>query len=188
MRMSGDLAYTVGIERGEMRVAGRDELSPMAERVTMISRRENGAWKLIPRHADPISSVQAPESVIQQEISHQPSRTQRLDDRLSARPFGGSKQAGDWVRFSQANPLPVLLPDTPEDRREEKYEATSFGRTLLTVWVIQPLSRRTPAVASGGACDRPSLVGLLVSSLLLALGERKSQAEKPRPAVQVFEM
>ena len=128
------------IERGEMRVARRDELSPMAERVTMISRRENGAWKLIPRHADPISSVQAPESVIQQEISRQPSSTQRLDDRLSARPFGGSKQAGNWVRFSQANPLPVLLPDTPEDRREEKYEATSFGRTLLTVWVIQPLS------------------------------------------------
>jgi ketosteroid isomerase-like protein len=66
MGMSGDLAYTVGIERGEMRVAGRDELSPMALRVTLIYRRENGTWKLIHRHADPITTVQAPESVIQQ--------------------------------------------------------------------------------------------------------------------------
>ena len=83
MAVSGDLAYTVGIERGEMREAGRDELSPMALRVTLISRQENGTWKLIHRHADPITTVQAPESVIQQEISRQPSRTQRMDDRLS---------------------------------------------------------------------------------------------------------
>src|SRR5215467_15368920 len=34
----------------------------------------------------------------------------------------------------------------------------------------------------------PSLVGPLVSSLLLALGERKSQAEKARPAVEVSQM
>jgi len=64
--VSGDLAYTVGIERGEVRVAGRDELSPMALRVTLIYRRENSTWKLIHRHADPITTVQAPESVIQQ--------------------------------------------------------------------------------------------------------------------------
>jgi ketosteroid isomerase-like protein len=62
----GKIAYTVGIERGEMRVAGRDELSPMDLRVTLIYRWENGTWKLIHRHADPITTVQAPESVIQQ--------------------------------------------------------------------------------------------------------------------------
>ena len=83
MAMRGDLASTVGIERDEMRVAGRDELSPMALRVTLISRLANGTWKLIHRRADPIPTVQAPESVIQQEISRQPSRTQRMDDRLS---------------------------------------------------------------------------------------------------------
>ena len=120
MAMRGDLASTVGIERGEMRVAGRDELSPMALRVTLISRRENGTWKLIHRRADPIPTFQAPESVIQQKISRQPSRMQRMDDRLSARPFGVSKQAGDWVRCSQANPLPVLLPDTPGRQERRK--------------------------------------------------------------------
>jgi len=50
--MSGDLAYMVYIERSEVRVAGRDELSPMALRVTHIFRREEGAWKIIHRHAD----------------------------------------------------------------------------------------------------------------------------------------
>jgi hypothetical protein len=72
-----------------------------------------------------------------------------------------------------------------EDRRDEKYEATSFRRILLTVWVIQRLSRRTPAFALGGACNGPSLVGLLVSSLLPALGESKPQAEKARRSVPV---
>jgi len=52
--MSGDLAYMVYLERGEVRVAGRGELSPMALRVTHIFRREEGAWKIIHRHADAV--------------------------------------------------------------------------------------------------------------------------------------
>ena len=39
MGMSGDLAYTVYIEKGQVRVAERDELRPMALRVTHIFRR-----------------------------------------------------------------------------------------------------------------------------------------------------
>jgi hypothetical protein len=45
-----------------------------------------------------------------------------------------------------------------------------------------------PHIALGSACDGPSLVGPLVSSLLPALGERKSQAEQARRSVQVSEM
>ena len=54
MGMSGDLAYTIDIERSQVRVAGRDEFSPMALRVTYLFRREEGSWKIIHRHADAI--------------------------------------------------------------------------------------------------------------------------------------
>ena len=52
--LSGDLAYTVWIERGETHVVGSDELRPSGLRVTHIFRREEGAWKVIHRHADAI--------------------------------------------------------------------------------------------------------------------------------------
>jgi ketosteroid isomerase-like protein len=55
LAMSGDLAYTIWIERGQVRVGERDELSPMVLRVTHLFRREEGNWKLIHRHADAIS-------------------------------------------------------------------------------------------------------------------------------------
>jgi ketosteroid isomerase-like protein len=51
---SGDLAYTVWIERGKVRVEGRDEPGTLVVRVTHIFRREDGEWKLIHRHGDPI--------------------------------------------------------------------------------------------------------------------------------------
>jgi ketosteroid isomerase-like protein len=52
MGLSGDLAYTVWIERGQVRVAGRDDYAPLALRVTHIFRRENGEWKIVHRHGD----------------------------------------------------------------------------------------------------------------------------------------
>ena len=51
---SGDLAYSVWIERGEVRVVGRDEYRPNTLRVTQIYRREAGTWKIIHRHADAV--------------------------------------------------------------------------------------------------------------------------------------
>ena len=60
-----DLAYTVEIERYETKVGGSDELTPVSVRVTTIYRRENGGWKVIHRHADPITSPQPTESVIE---------------------------------------------------------------------------------------------------------------------------
>src|SRR5262245_52544495 len=43
---SGDLAYTVGFERGEVVVDGGSP-QPMTIRVTHIYRRINGAWRLV---------------------------------------------------------------------------------------------------------------------------------------------
>src|SRR5882757_8459535 len=51
---SGDLAYSVWIERGEVRVIGQDEYRPSALRVTQIYRWEVGTWKIIHRHADAV--------------------------------------------------------------------------------------------------------------------------------------
>jgi ketosteroid isomerase-like protein len=60
---SGDLAFTVGIERQQTRVGGQDSLTPRALRVTQIFRREGGSWKLLHRHADPLMDRQAPSAV-----------------------------------------------------------------------------------------------------------------------------
>lgn len=49
---SGDLAYTVGIERGEAYVLDHDESRVGALRVTTIYRWEASRWKIIHRHAD----------------------------------------------------------------------------------------------------------------------------------------
>jgi ketosteroid isomerase-like protein len=48
---SGDLAYTVGFEEGEVRVDG-GRLVPMTLRVTHVLRRIDGEWRLVHRHAD----------------------------------------------------------------------------------------------------------------------------------------
>ena len=48
---SGDLAYTVGFERGEVSVDG-GQRRPMTIRVTHVLRRIDGEWKLVHRHAD----------------------------------------------------------------------------------------------------------------------------------------
>jgi ketosteroid isomerase-like protein len=60
-----DLAYVVEIERFEAKVGGSDQVSPVALRVTSIFRPEDGSWKVIHRHADPITAPRPAESVIQ---------------------------------------------------------------------------------------------------------------------------
>ena len=49
--VSGDLAYTVGFERGTVRVDGGPP-GPMTIRVTHVYRRTDGVWRLVHRHAD----------------------------------------------------------------------------------------------------------------------------------------
>ena len=59
-----DLAYLVEVERYEAKVGGRHDLIPFALRVTSIFSRETDGWRLVHRHADPITTVQSPESVL----------------------------------------------------------------------------------------------------------------------------
>ena len=49
--VSGDLAYTVGTERGTVRVDGGEPFE-MTIRVTHVLRRIDGRWWLVHRHAD----------------------------------------------------------------------------------------------------------------------------------------
>src|SRR5215217_1786476 len=60
-----DLAYIVEIERTKAKVGGREDVAPSALRVTMIFRPEEGTWKVVHRHADPITTAQLADSVIQ---------------------------------------------------------------------------------------------------------------------------
>jgi ketosteroid isomerase-like protein len=50
--VSGDLAYTVGYEHTEASVDG--EPGKYTLRATQVYRRENGEWKVVHRHADPV--------------------------------------------------------------------------------------------------------------------------------------
>ena len=60
-----ELAYLVEVERFQAKVGGKGEMAVGALRVTSILRREGGDWKIVHRHADPITSVRPAESVIQ---------------------------------------------------------------------------------------------------------------------------
>ena len=69
-RISGysgdDLAYTLEIERCRVKVGGAREAAPSSLRVTTIFRREEDGWKILHRHADPITTPRPIESVIQE--------------------------------------------------------------------------------------------------------------------------
>jgi ketosteroid isomerase-like protein len=61
-----ELAYIVRIERAKAKVGGQQAVSPITLRATMIMRPEDGVWKIVHRHADPITTARPAESVIQQ--------------------------------------------------------------------------------------------------------------------------
>jgi hypothetical protein len=58
--VEGRLAYTVAIERSNVLYAGQTERKPQILRVTMLFRRDHGAWKIIHRHADMMVDLQLP--------------------------------------------------------------------------------------------------------------------------------
>ena len=61
-----EFAYVVRLERAKAKVGGVEEVAPIALRVTMIFRPEDGTWKIVHRHADPITTPQPAESLIQE--------------------------------------------------------------------------------------------------------------------------
>ena len=63
--VTADLAYIVEVERFNAKIGGREDVTPLSLRCTSIFRREDGNWKLVHRHADPITTPQPAESVIQ---------------------------------------------------------------------------------------------------------------------------
>jgi hypothetical protein len=52
--VSGDLAFTVAIERQVARIEGQVTSTPRSLRVTQVFRREGREWRLLHRHADPL--------------------------------------------------------------------------------------------------------------------------------------
>ena len=50
IRIVGDMAYEIGIEQGQFKLAGN--LATIEQRVTNIYQRQAGAWKLVHHHAD----------------------------------------------------------------------------------------------------------------------------------------
>jgi ketosteroid isomerase-like protein len=60
-----ELAYVVEVERFEAKVGGGDDVAPGAIRVTSVVRPEDGKWRVVHRHADPITSARPASSVVQ---------------------------------------------------------------------------------------------------------------------------
>lgn len=63
---AGDLGYLVEVERYRAKVGGGPEQAPVALRVTSVLRREGGAWRIVHRHADPITAARPARSVVQE--------------------------------------------------------------------------------------------------------------------------
>ena len=64
--VTSELAYIVWVQRNKAEVGAMQDITPFALRVTMIFRPEDGTWKVVHRHADPITTAQPAESVLQQ--------------------------------------------------------------------------------------------------------------------------
>jgi ketosteroid isomerase-like protein len=61
-----ELAYVVWLERGRGKIGGREDTVRFDLRVTMILRPEEGTWKVVHRHADPITTPRPAESMIRE--------------------------------------------------------------------------------------------------------------------------
>jgi ketosteroid isomerase-like protein len=60
------LGFIIEIERYRSKVGGSESLTPLALRVTTIFRREDSGWRVVLRHADPITSSRPAASVVAQ--------------------------------------------------------------------------------------------------------------------------
>ena len=62
---TADLAYEVGIEHSRAKLGGAAEKVPISLRVTTVFRREDDGWKIVHRHADPITTPRPVQSLAQ---------------------------------------------------------------------------------------------------------------------------
>jgi ketosteroid isomerase-like protein len=60
----GDLGYTTWVEHSERHVEGQEEPVPVSLRVTHLFHKEEGRWRVIHRHADPIVTTTEPTAVV----------------------------------------------------------------------------------------------------------------------------
>ncbi len=56
---NGDLVVLHTLEHWQARVAGRQDVEPFDLRATSVLRREEGQWRIVLRHADPIATPDA---------------------------------------------------------------------------------------------------------------------------------
>lgn len=61
---TADLAYELAIQGGRMKLGDFPDMVPVMLRVTSIYRREDDGWKVVHRHADPITQGRPPESMV----------------------------------------------------------------------------------------------------------------------------
>lgn len=64
---SGDLGYVAGYEHTTASIAGASPAS-YDLRVTLVFRREDGEWRAVHRHADPVTEGQRPVEELRQEL------------------------------------------------------------------------------------------------------------------------
>ena len=62
---TADLAYIVEFERTRAKIGGTDDMVSFSLRVTTIFRREDDGWKVVHRHADPITTPRPIESALE---------------------------------------------------------------------------------------------------------------------------
>lgn len=61
-----DLACVLEIERTRAKLGGSDQMAAFSLRVSTVWRREDGQWRIVLRHADPITTPRPIESVLEQ--------------------------------------------------------------------------------------------------------------------------
>lgn len=66
MDATTDIGYMLEIQRFRARVGGADAVTPASLRVTTIFRYEEDGWRIVHRHADPITGERPAESLLQQ--------------------------------------------------------------------------------------------------------------------------
>jgi ketosteroid isomerase-like protein len=60
-----DLGFLLWIEHARLKLGGSEELTPTSLRVTTVLRREGDEWRILHRHADPITTSRPIESIAQ---------------------------------------------------------------------------------------------------------------------------